>query len=268
MKMSKPRLELLLFNEETPTEEVQSQETTEVEEVQEEPESFLSIQYNKADVGLSREEAKELAEMGKFYKEKGKEKLSAYEQELETLRNSPELKFMNDFLKQNGFESFNEYQEALEIQEIKKDRDYLSDDEAKEILAGRRAKEERERAEKEHLAIQQKEKAEQEANDAMIVKFLEKYPDVNGDNIPQEVWDMANSGTDLSIAYELHQLRQGTDRSKIEQDVLSKLQQNDTTSPGSASKGKPNHTSSVANMSSTDFQKMVEQVKRGEIKEI
>lgn len=268
MKMSKPRLELLLFNEEQPTEVVDSQETTEVEEVQSEPESFLEIQYNKEMKNITADEAKELAEMGMFYKEKGKEKLSAYESRINELENSPELKFMNDFLKQNGFNSFNEYQEALELQEIKKDNEALTDEQAKMILEGRRAREERERNDQRTLEEQRAKQAKEEQDDAMVAKFAERFPDVKGEEIPQEVWDMVKDGIDLSIAYELHQLRQGTDRSKIEQEVLSKLQQNNDTSTGSASKGSPSHESSIQSKSKDEFQKMVEAVKRGEIKEI
>ena len=119
----------------------------------------------------------------------------------------------------------------------------------------------RERAEAEQRAVDEKQQAD-------YMDFITKYPDVKAEDVDPEAFILNKQGVPLAVAHELTQLRKGNDKTKIEQETLRKLQENSTQSVGSVTKGNPTHTTSVKDMSKTDFEAKVAAVKRGEIKEL
>lgn len=262
---STPRLLMQLFNEQEEVAQEFEQATGPVDQpvdnvdkqTTKETEAFLEIQYNKEAMRLDREKAIELAQKGMNY-DKIYEKVNTYEQELNQLKNSGELKFMNDFLKQNGFNSFKEYEEALKIDEILKEKQHLNREEAEEIYRGRLEREARQREQEERQAEQEKQNQAIE----QLNRFEAKFGNIDVKDLPDEVINMYSQGIDLSIAYELHQLRSGNDRTKIEQETLQKLQENSNSATGSANKGKPQHVTSWANASKEDFEAKRQEVLR------
>lgn len=263
---STPRLGLQLFNEEAVEPVVETQVTEETVEqpvdnvdnqTTEEAEAFLEIQYNKEQMKLDREKAVELAQKGMNY-DKVYEKATTYEQELEQLKSSGEMKFMQDFLKNNGYESFAEYENALALDKIQQEKPHLTKEEAEELYAGRREREQRQKAMAEKETKQQQEQKTIEA----ITRYEEKYGTLDVNSLDKEILAMYDKGIDLVIARELHELRNGTNRTKIEQETMEKLQNNQASSTGSATKGAVDHNTSYASMSKSEFEAAKQEVLR------
>lgn len=263
--MSKPRrkyFELQLFTEENIQEAV-VEETQVQEESQPNEEEYDVIQYNKEEVKIPASQRREYLEKGYNY-DKIKGRAEEYKTELEQIKSSKELSFMNKFLADNGYSSFEEYETALNVQDVMDKNPGISKDVAMKILKA----EQIEAQEQKQALTRQQEEQKQQQQTAMIQNFIKNFPDADTENLPDEVVDMVRNGTDLSIAYELHNLRKGTDRKAIEQEVLEQLQNNKTITSGSASTGAPPHKTSIKDMSKEDFAKLKNSVLRGETREI
>lgn len=257
--MSKPRrnkLVLQLFNDGEEGSEVIDQQPNQGDGV--ENEEFDVIDYNKEEIKIPVSERKTYLQKGYNY-DKVETERTSLKAENEALKGSKELSYIKNFLKANGYENIEAYEDYLATEEVMKEG--FSQEQASSVLKGRKA----EAAEAKTMESATAEKSRVEKETTMIHAFVEKFPDVDIEKLSDSVVSMYKSGIDLSIAYELDQLRSGTDRTKIEQETLKQLEQNKQISSGSAKGGQSNHQSSISKMSNKDFQKMKEGVLRGEI---
>lgn len=255
-------LQLFLEGEQVAAEQVTSDSSTtateaEVNQPANVPEEFDEIVYNKETVKIPVSERQTYLQKGYNY-DKVHEAKETLSKQVEALQNAPERKFIMDFVKKQGFDTFEAYQEAIEIKKLTDEG--LTEERAKEVLDGR-IKREADRAAQE---LENKKAASDRRIAAEYEEFSSKYPGVSVKTLSEEVQKMYADGVNLSIAYELHQLRQGTDKTKIEQETIAKLQKQETSSPGSATGGNPTHSESYSQMSKTDFDKVVAQAKRGQ----
>lgn len=104
---------------------------------------------------------------------------------------------------------------------------------------------------------QEEERFKQEANE-----LFSEFPDLKPDQIPAEVWQLKEQrGIPLLEAY-LRVSYKSLAQQK-EQEAIQKLQQNAQSTPGALGAG-AEHKTNVSDMSKSDFQSLVERVKRGE----
>lgn len=117
---------------------------------------------------------------------------------------------------------------------------------------------------KEYQTKQQQEEAKQK----QFLEFAEAYPDVKGDQIPAEVWQQFDQGKSLVDAYtkvENAKLKAEINRIKLEteQETIRKINNNATTSPGSAAGGNVVHkTKAVSDMTAEEFATYREEVSK------
>ena len=154
-------------------------------------EPFLNIRYNKEDIGLSKEEAIELAQKGKNY-DRVNERYTALNSKLERLA------------RLNG-NSIDEYLEKLNEAQIvmEEDAEYESlsekypntDEEVLRMLAHQNVANAMGVRENEYNAQLKEQSDAQEAEiQRQVENFKREYPDVTPENMPQEVIDDINSG--------------------------------------------------------------------------
>jgi hypothetical protein len=180
-------------NESTPSE--QSQETEPTEQT-----PFLKVKYNKEEMELDEERARELAQKGLNY-DKTIERLQA-------LESDPRLSFIEDLAQQHGMTP-DEYISAVQQQREQSRIDELvsqgiSEEVAQELLESRRDREERKR--------EKEAKAEEEKKNAEFGEFFNYFREANGreyvanqDIIPENVWESVNQGVPLKFAYMAHE---------------------------------------------------------------
>jgi hypothetical protein len=191
----------------TPTEEteVETPETPEQEPQTEQPEQtpFLKVKYNKEEMELDEERARELAQKGLNY-DKTIERLQA-------LESDPRLSFIEDLANQHGMTP-DEYIQAVQQQREQSRIDELvsqgiSEELAQEMLENRKFRDQYE--------AEKKAKAEEEKKNAEFGEFFEYYRQANGreyvpnqDAIPENVWEAVNQGVPLKFAYMSHENQQ------------------------------------------------------------
>lgn len=213
---SMPRLNmnLQLFSEEAPQVEVQveSQQPTEVAESQGSegsPETqgeqttpslldSFEYQYNKEVYKpQSVEELKELAEMGRYYKEQGKQKLESY-------KNDPRIGLVEQLAQENNM-SVDQYLEAVDkqreydrIQAIANEKQ-VPVEVANELYEAMKLKDQ--------VKQEQQTKAEKEAEDKAFNKFISEY---KGDvaNLPEELIELWGQTGDINQAHTMWKFQQ------------------------------------------------------------
>jgi len=217
-----PRLfemDLQLFNEEGATEVVteQSTETQEVAtestevstenveqatddaEEQTQPSLLDTFEYpymKESQKVKNMEELQELAELGRYYKDKGKEKLASYD-------NDPRIKLIERLASENNM-PVDQYLEAVDKQR--------ENDKIQAIATERQVPVEV--ANDLYQKVKLEERVQKESNerqltandDADLAKFVEKYPDVK--ELPQEVTDAWIPGTKLTEIYKDYEFNQ------------------------------------------------------------
>ena len=199
-------------------EEVNESEDVEEEEVEpetqesEEDTFSLDIRYNGQNQTLNREQATTLAQKGMNY-----DKIN---EKLQQALNNPVLKVLERNAAKAGMSvedyanRMAQFQDTMNIQQIarefKSQNPDVSDDVASkyanEVYKNRLADIERKDAEK----AKQAEQAEQNQLIAELQVFRGRFPDVDIENLPNEVVDDINSGTPLLeawLSYENAQLR-------------------------------------------------------------
>jgi hypothetical protein len=220
--------EEVIVPDESVSEEVDTLETEQTEEqpTQEEVEAFLKIKYNKEEVTLDQEKARELAQMGMNYPK--------IQEQLESLKSDPRLSFVEELASENGM-SVDEFLGAFQQQ---KEQQRLNDliqqnipeDLAREILENRKFREE--------YGTRQREQETQSKQEQEFNEFFEAFPNVKADEIPKEVWDSHAQGVPLRFAFMQHDYSQLKSKVKV-------LQKND-------SNLKKAPVGSVTNYGSTD----------------
>ena len=114
--------------------------------------------------------------------------------------------------------------------------------------------------------MKQKEQEQTQFNNEANELFAE-FPDLDPKQIPPEVWQMKEQkGLSLLDSY-LRVSYKSLGQQK-EQEAIQRLQQNQSTSPGPLGGGDVNHNTNLSSLSSKDFGSLVEQVLRGERKQL
>ena len=191
-------------------------------------EPFLSVKYNKEEMALDREKAIEYAQKGLNY--------DKVHEQYENLKNDPRLSFVENQAKKHEM-SVEQYLQAVEQEEVQRRIDAIAE---KEQMSPELARKKYD-IEQRELRQQQKEEAERkkEEDQKQYLEFLDEYPEIKYDTIPQEVWDMVNAGKHLVDAYARHELQQLKKGIKIaEQNKKNaKVSTGSTKSDGATSKG-------------------------------
>ena len=107
----------------------------------------------------------------------------------------------------------------------------------------------------------QAEQAKKQEVQNELDEFMQAYPGVDVNTLPNEVYEKVNMGIPLKYAYMEYDMK--NIESKIEQETINKINKNGDTSPGSASGQVTHSTSKWTNMSDTEFAKQVELAKQG-----
>lgn len=170
-----------------------------------------------------------------------------------------------DLYGDHGIKSFAELKQAIEKQKEEERLDELlsnniPEEYAKEIIENRKF---REQFQSEKQQQEQKQKETQ-----MFSEFMEMFPNVKGDEIPAEVWQMVDSGKSLTDAFALHQVK-NMDQFKIQaqQEAIKAIKDNADSSTGSVNAGAAGEQSSMsvdqvnqllANMSNSEQSKWID----------
>lgn len=183
--------------EETNTEAETEQETTEtVETTENAPEAtetpaetpFLVAKYNKAEIPLDADSARNLAQLGMFYQEK-------IQPEYEKLKGIGDQYGKIEKLAQLYGMTTDELHESLYNQ-------YITSAAESEGITPEQKRKEQELAQKEaELNQQLTSKQQEQASQEMYSRFMDAYPDVKVDSIKPETWQKVDQGIDLVTAY-------------------------------------------------------------------
>jgi hypothetical protein len=189
----------------------------ETEPTEQEPVNpFLKVKYNKEELDLDEERARELAQKGLNY-DKVTERLQA-------LETDPRLKFIEDLASQYDMTP-QEYMQAVQ-QQKEQDRinqlveQGISEELAQEMLENRKFRDQ--------FESEKRAKAEEEKKNADYSQFFDYFRQANGrdfvpnqDEIPESVWQSTQNGVPLKFAYMEHQ-------NQVLQQQLQTLKQNET----------------------------------------
>ncbi|TYS46761.1 hypothetical protein [Bacillus infantis] len=196
--------------------------TTSEQQAEEQRQAFLKVKYNKEELDLGEDEARELAQKGLNY-DKTLERLQA-------LESDPRLTFVEELASEFNM-TVPEYLEAVQQQKEQERLNELiqqniPEELAKEILESRKDRETRKQ--------EQEEKSNQEKANAEYLDFFDYYKSVNGkdfdantDQIPAEVWEANKSGVPLKYAFMEHHNNQLLSQVKI----LKQNEENAKSSP-------------------------------------
>lgn len=166
--------------EDAPEQATQAEEPA--AEAQEQP--FLIAKYNKAEVPLDADTAKNLAQLGMFYQDK-------VQPEYERLKGIGEQYGKMEQLAGLYGMTTEQLHETLYNQ-------YIESAAQAEGITPEQKRKEQELAQKEaQMTAKQQEQASQE----MYSKFLSAYPDVKAEQIKPETWAKVDQGIDLVTAY-------------------------------------------------------------------
>lgn len=184
--------------ETTETVEEPSQELTEQQQ-EEQRQAFLKVKYNKEEMDLDEDTARELAQKGLNY--------DKVQERLQQLESDPRLSFVEELAKEQGMD-VNSYLQA--VQEWKEQeklnqlvQQNIPEDLAKEILETRKFREQIE-SEKKTQSQQEREKAEFQDFFKFFKDANDREFDAEKDILPPEVWEAHSKGTPLKFAYMQH----------------------------------------------------------------
>lgn len=207
----------------------ETQEQSQQEMTQEEQEAFLKIKYNKEEIALDEEKTRELAQKGMNY--------DKVQERLKQLESDPRLSFVEKQAQKYGFEDIGDYLKAVEqAEEQERIRELAEKEGISSELAERLHKLETKEQQRERQA---KEYEAQKAKESNYKEFLETYPDVKPEDIPQSVWQEFEKGKSLVDAYAKHENQLlKTKLSEIEKskEIQAKNEENAQSSTGSLGK--------------------------------
>jgi hypothetical protein len=98
-------------------------------------------------------------------------------------------------------------------------------------------------------------------------EFFQEFPNVKPEEIPNEVFQLQQQ-KGLSLLDSYLRVTYKNIGQQAEQQAIQKLQQNAQSSPGSLGGGEVNHNTNISSLSSKDFSSLVDQVLRGERKQL
>ncbi|MEK3853442.1 hypothetical protein [Cytobacillus sp. FSL H8-0458] len=188
---------------EEPAEETEQTEELTEQQQEEQRQAFLKVKYNKEEMDLDEDTARELAQKGLNY-DKVQERLQA-------LESDPRLSFVEELAKEQGMtteqylEAVQEYKEQEKLNELIQQN--IPEELAKEILETRKMREE--------IQSEKQAKVEEQRKNAEFQEFFDYYKqaqgkdfDPNKDQIPPEVWQMNQNGVPLKYAFMEHHSNQ------------------------------------------------------------
>ena len=173
---------------EKPTETVETTENA--PEVTETPAEtpFLVAKYNKAEIPLDADSARNLAQLGMFYQEK-------IQPEYDRLKGIGEQYGKIEKFAQMYGMTPDELHESLYNQ-------YITSAAEAEGITPEQKRKEQELAQKEaQLNAQLTAKEQEQASQQMYARFMDAYPDVKAEQIKPETWQKVDQGLDLVTAY-------------------------------------------------------------------
>jgi hypothetical protein len=218
----------------TPTDtdvETESAEPSRETEQAEPTSPFLKVKYNKEEMELDEERARELAQKGLNY-DKVQERLQA-------LESDPRLGFIEQLANQYGMTP-QEYMQAVQQQQEQARLDELvqqniPEEYAREMLENRKFRDQ--------IETERRTKAEEEKKNAEFNDFFQYFQQANGrdfnaqqDEIPKDVWEANANGVPLRFAYMQHQNQQLTQQ-------LQTLKQNESNAKKAPIRSVTNHGS-------------------------
>lgn len=164
-------------------------------------EPFLKVKYNHEERGLTADEAREYAQKGINY--------DKVFEENQSLKNRQELAFVENLAKEYGMTA-EQYIEAVHAErEANKIRATAENYQIPEEVAKKLYESEqyitRVESEKQQTQAQMQ---EQERQNADAREFLQEFPSVDVNSIPQEVWDNVQKGKSLVDAYARHEAKE------------------------------------------------------------
>lgn len=188
--------------EDMPIDSEESEETTPVETEQESTpatqEPFLNIKYDKEEIGLTREEAKELAEKGKNY-ERLYDKYSSLNEPLERLARLNNMD-VNTFINELNNSQYN--LEVNREMQLLRDNYPTAEDEVLRELATKRV-EEKITLSEQRVQEEAQRNATAQKNEVLrqLDLFRGEYPDLEPDKLDPQVYEFVKSGYTLLEAY-------------------------------------------------------------------
>ncbi|MGG4267429.1 hypothetical protein [Peribacillus simplex] len=230
------------------------QPETQIEEAPattQEAQQAFRVKYNKEEVEVPYDQAPDYIQKGMNY-DKQVQRAEEYQQNLDRVARLSGYKDHNELL--GAMEDLEKEQERQKYEQAGINPDKFNElvSELPEIQQFREMQRQQ----------QQNQELQSEANE-----LFAEFPELTPEQIPQEAWNLKESrGLSLLDAY-LRTTYKQIGQQK-EQEAIQKLQGNAQSSPGSLSGGDVNHTTNIKNLSSSDFQSMVDQVLRGERKQI
>jgi hypothetical protein len=240
----------------TTNEPVTPEPTAQPEPSQTEPSSpqesnFFEVKYNKEPVKVSYDEAPTYIQKGMNY-DKVQQQLQQQQQRLSELtqfygyQTEEELWQALDYSKQE--------QQRQQYEEAGINPDVFNQflEQHPDIQFARQMK-------------QQQQEQQQLANE--WGELVQEFPDLTPEKIPTEAFQLQQQkGLSLLDAY-LRVNYKNLSQQK-EQEAIQKLQNNAASSPGSLGGGDVSHVTNVSKLSSSDFNSLVDQVLRGERKQL
>lgn len=161
-------------------------------------EPFLQIRYNKEDVGLTKEEAIELAQKGKNY-DKLSEKYTQMNSELTKLASRNNMT-VDEFMAKMG-ETVQKVEVNKEIKSLKEQYPDVNDEVLRELaeqrVSSRFAENERNKMVKE----QEETSAQDQEIRRQLNIFKQEYPNLEPDKLDKNVYGLVRSGYTLLEAY-------------------------------------------------------------------
>lgn len=236
---------LLFFNDD---EEVATDASNVEESTTQEPEWLGDIvgKYDKEDfTPTSKQELVELMEMGRYYRDKGKNKLDSLKSE------QSKIDFMNNLIKEQGYDNFDTWKGDVDvarkndaIEKIANEKGFSLED-AREFYEGRNAKEQINAM----TAKENETNSQIKAREAEVSKFFNEYSDLKTEDLPKEVLDNFDKGQPLKEAYLEYSFKEAQDKLK----QIEKIKTNGDVSPGSLSGMQSKEKVDIKNMSKEDF---------------
>lgn len=212
---------------------------------------YFTVKYNKEERQVSYDEAPDYIQKGLNY-DKVQGKVSEYEQQLNRVAQLSGYQTHDELLA--ALDDIEQQQQRAQYEEAGIDPDIMNQfiEKHPDIQYAREMK--------------QKEEETQRFNNEANELFAE-FPDLKPEQIPAEVWQLKES-KGLSLLDSYLRVNYKSLGQQKEQEAIQKLQGNAGASPGSLGGGDVNHVTNVSNLSSKDFSSLVDQVLRGERKQL
>lgn len=177
---------------------------------------FLEIVYNKKSEKLTKKQAIELAQKGKNYDRKVQQLTDAQNQvtQLQNALNSPLIQTISRIAKDRGMNAQqfaeylsnfdNQYKVNSKVNELKAKYPTATPQMLQDMAAQQLQLENQQMMNNQQLAARQKQEAVQKRNEELIKEFADKFPDVSGDDITDDVLEDIKHGYTPVQAWEKH----------------------------------------------------------------